>query len=232
MTSTTTTYRSAGLFYLLIILLGLGSEVLLRGGLFVAGNPTDTAANILDRTGLFRLSIAADATMVAADITVAALFYVILRPVDPLLAMLAAAFRLMQAALIAGNLMAQQTALLWLDAALPGIAPQTAAALAYQALDIHSHGYDMGLVFFGISSVLTGVLLIRAPEFPRALGYLLIAAGAVYLTGSGLRFLAPGLAGTFAPAYLIAVIAETSLAFWLLWIGGRRDAGTERPQVA
>lgn len=59
--------RSAGLLYLLVIALGLTSEIAVRAPLLALG-PPDVAARISETETLFRLSVAADAAMVAADV--------------------------------------------------------------------------------------------------------------------------------------------------------------------
>jgi hypothetical protein len=227
--------RTAGLLYTLIILLGLSSELLLRGPLFHEGDPAATAAAVLGAESLLRLSVLADMAMAAADVALAVLLLWLFRPVDPLLAALATAFRLAQAAVIAANLLNLHGALLVL--ATPGLAPDAAAALAYGGIDLHRHGYDLGLVFFGVNALLMGVLVLRATGFPRWLGHLLTAAGIVYLTGSTLRFAAPEIGVLFQPAYLVAVVAEVSFAVLLLkggapavreeWMVG--DEGFEPP---
>ena len=90
-----------------------------------------------------------------------------------------------------------------------------------RAMELQAHAYDLGLFFFGISTVLTGWLLVRAPEFARWLGVLLGLAGAVYLIGSTLRFLAPAGFAVFQPAYGITILAETAFALALLTFGMR-----------
>lgn len=212
--------RPAGALYLLIIVLGLASEIAIRSALAVPGDPVATASNILEAQGFFRASIMADAVMATADIALAVLLFWLLRPVSTMLAALAAAFRLSQTAVIAGNLLNQQAALIWLTGGL--VTPETAAALAYQSLELHGLGYDLGLIFFAVNSILTGVLLIRSGIVPRIIGQMLAAAGIVYLTGSTLQILAPGIAAHFAPAYLVAVVAETALAIRLLTLGPGR----------
>jgi hypothetical protein len=61
--------------------------------------------------------------------------------------------------------------------------------MALHALNLHAHGYDLGLVFFAINSLLTGVLIWISGLFPRLIGAGIAVAGIVYLTGSALRFL-------------------------------------------
>lgn len=205
--------RAAGLFYAAIILLGLTSELAVR--LPLAGLEAGAFAPALaEAAGPFRLSIAADAAMVAADVALAGLLFLILAPVDRALAGFAALFRLIQAAILGANLLNAQAALGWAQAGEP--------VLARGAFDLHAAGYDMGLVFFGISSVLTAMLLLRSREFADWLGWLLGAAGLVYLAGSAIRILAPGLTEAFAPAYLVAIVAETAFAVALWRLGGRQ----------
>ncbi|MCA8880117.1 MAG: DUF4386 domain-containing protein [Rhodobacteraceae bacterium] len=209
--------RIAGALYLVIILCGIWSEAAVRGGLAVPGDPAATAAHILEAGPLLRLSILADALMALADVGLAVLLYVLLRPAGPVLALMAMAFRLVQAAAIAAALSFQFAALRVLDPPFPGNDPLAAVFLSVQA-----HGYDLGLIFFGVNCLLVAVLLIRAPFAPAMLGWLIAAAGAVYLTGSILRFAAPGLWAGFQPAYLVPLVAEAAFCLWLLFRGPDR----------
>jgi hypothetical protein len=83
-------------------------------------------------------------------------------------------------------------------------------------LDLHSHGYDLGLILFGVHCLLLGILIARSRYLPWALGYLAMAAGVTYLIGSYTRFLRPDWVETTAPIYLIALVSELSLCLWLL----------------
>lgn len=207
--------RTAGLLYVLIIALGLWSEVFVRSALVVPGDPAATAGNVLASEGLFLLSFAADTGMAVSDVALAVLLFVLLRPVSPVLALMAMAFRLVQAAILGMNLLNQHMVLLVLTSAGPstGTGPEALALLFATA---QSHGYDLALIFFGVNSLLTGYLIARSGYLPRLLGLLVAAAGLVYLAGSTLLFLTPQWSDLFAPAYLLPVVAETSLAGWLL----------------
>lgn len=189
----------------------------MRASLVAKGDPTATAHNILGAQSLFRFSLAADALMAVCDVALAIALLVLLRPAGPVLALSATAFRLVQAAILGMNLSNQHAALLWLQA--PGVAPDQAAAMAMLALEVHSHGYDLGLVFFGVSCLLVGLLLWRSALFPRALGVLIAASGCVYLIGSALRFLSPAAAPAFEPFYLVPLIGESAFCLWLLFKG-------------
>ena len=211
------TARLAGLLYLAIIVLGIWSEVFVRAALIDPADPAATAGNILASEGLFKGSLAADTIMALCDVALAVLLYVLLKPAGAVIAMAAMVFRLVQAALIAMSLLNQYAALAILNGTWPVAGDPAQLAPLY--LNAHSHGYDLGLIFFAVNSVLTGALLIRSGYFPKMLSYLLISAGAVYFTGSTLRFMAPVLLGSFEPAYVICLIAELAFALWLLLKG-------------
>ena len=204
----------AGLLYLLIIVAGLGAELALRGPLIDLGDAAGTAAAILSAPGQFRLAIAADLVMALCDAGLAILLYLIFRAASPGLALSAMVFRLIQTVLIAANLMAMQTAWLLISRGDDFVG---ANALALMFLDLHGHGYDLGLVFFGINSLIMGVLVWRSGLFARGFGVGLAIAGSVYLVGSGLRFFAPELSSAFAPAYGLTIIAETAFCLRLMF---------------
>ncbi len=210
--------RAAGALYLVIIALGLWSEVAVRATLFVPDDPVMTAANIRAAGHLFRLSFAADVVMAMADAALAVVLFVLLRPVGVALALGALVFRLVQTAIIAANLLHHHAAQLALDNAAT-LGAEAARTLAWSALQLQGDGYDLGLIFFGINCFLTAGLLLRTRTVPRPLSVGVGAAGGVYLTGSLLAFLAPGVADAFAPAYLIPVLAESAFCLWLLTRG-------------
>lgn len=209
--------RIAGSLYGLIIVLGLASEIFVRQALVVPDDPTTTASRLLASSGLFRAGFLADSLMCFSDVAVAVLLYTLLRPVHRTLALLATAFRLTQTAILALNLLNQHTALLVLSGPAYGaFDPAQRNALAYLMLDRHAHGYDLGLLFFGLHCLLLGYLIVRSTFLPKALGWVVAAAALPYLAGSYVHFLAPDLLPAIAPIYLIAIVAEVALGGWLL----------------
>ena len=90
----------------------------------------------------------------------------------------------------------------------------------------HAAGYDLGLIFFGLNSLLTGVLILRSGPVARWIALAIQAAGVVHLAGSRLRVVAPVASEAFMPTYLIAVVAKTSFAVALLRGGFRRQSAT------
>lgn len=201
------TARLAGICYLIIICSGVSAEMLLRAPLQSATIETFGAVYRANPFA-FRLSLLADLTMVAADVTLALLFFMLLRSVNEFLAIAVLVFRLVQAVLVAGSLV--------LLTAIPPLIQGGNSELAFLFLGLHGTGYDVGLVFFGINSLLMWKLLRASGRVPRLIAAGIGFSGMVYITGSLLRLNVPEAYGLFEPAYLLPLVAETALCLWLL----------------
>lgn len=217
-------YRAAGVVYLILIAAGISSEVAFRAPLSGLADLSALPGGAEAAVAALRSALLLDAVMALSDVALGALLLVILRPAGEALALMAFSLRLVQAAILGAGLVLHHGAALALGEGGP-------AELAPFLLSLHAHGYDMGLFFFGASCLATGALLLRHPAFPAALGWGIGAAGLVYLSGSALRFLAPGLSAGFAPAYAVPLVAELALALWLLF-GARGRAARGRPAAA
>lgn len=215
--------RTAGALYLLIIVCGITAEAVIRSGLIVSADAAATAENILSSPPRFRLGFFLDSVMLLADAALAVIFYLLFRPVSKPLALGAAVFRLMQTAVISISLLAYYAVMLLLGGELypEAFASEQLQAGAMLFLDLHAHGYDLGLIFFGVSNLLLGTLVIRSGFLPALLGYGLLAAAVVYLGGSYTRFLLPRYAPLTEPFYLIPLAAELAFGLWLLFKGVR-----------
>jgi len=215
--------RVAGLLYLFIIISGMFSEVAVRSNLIVPGDANTTVNNILENVWLFRVGFVSDAVMLLSDVAIAVLFYVLLKSINKTLAISAAAFRLTQAAVLGFNLLNYYVALLLLNGTVytNTFGAEQLNALVMLFLEMHSHGYDIGLLFFGISCLILGYLVVKSHYFPKILGYGLVASGVVYLTGTLMQFLHPGYISIITPIYIIPLAAELSFCLWLLVKGAR-----------
>lgn len=237
MTTTTTTNhtiaRLTGLAYLGIIITGVFAEFIVRSSLLAPGDPAATAANIATSEGLFRAGITADLLMIAFDVAVAIGLYVLLRPVHRPLAMLAAALRMIQAALLGANLMNLVDAVQYATGgeSLQAIGTETLNGLTLAAMETHALGYDIGLVFFGLACVVLGRLLRTSGLVPAAVAVGVSAAGVVYLVGSLVAVLAPSAAAALDPVYGLPFAAEIAFAGWLV-AKGVADRAPERSRPA
>ncbi|MFO7604422.1 MAG: DUF4386 domain-containing protein [Gammaproteobacteria bacterium] len=215
--------RFAGLLYLIIIVFGISSEFFIRASLIVPGDASATASNIVASQSLFRLGFVFDSIMLLADVAIAIIFYVLFKPVNQIASLIAAAFRLMQAAILGFNLLNYHAALLLAsgEGYLAAFKDKDLHSLAMFFLDLHSHGYDLGLIFFGVSNLILGYLVIKSNYFPLSLGYGLIGGALVYLLGSYSHFIFPDQASLMEPLYIIPLLAELSFCLWLLLRGIR-----------
>jgi len=225
--------RPTGLAYLGIIATGIFAEVGVRLPLVDVGDPVATAANIADSALLFRLGILADVAMVALDVIVAIGLLALLSHVSRPLAQLAAALRLIQAAVISANLM-NMTLALQLATGGPGAEALGSGApgLVLASMELHGVMYDLGLVFFGLSCLVLAGLLVASRSVPSVLGWGVGIAGAVYLVGSFAALGAPGWSATIDPLYGVAFLAELAFAVWLVARGMPRAVATPELRAA
>jgi hypothetical protein len=222
MNSNKKTARVAGLLYLIIIIAGIFAEFFVRQSLIVPGDATATADNIMASEELFRVGIASDLIMIICDVALALTFYVLLKPVSNSLSLLAAFFRLAQAAILGINLLNLFFVLQLLSGAsyLAVFGADQLHALVLLFLDGHSIGYSIGLVLFGLSLFVLGYLVFKSGYFPRILGVLLIVASLGYLIDSFASFLLPNYENYEAifalVVFLPAFVGELSMCLWLL----------------
>ena len=220
--------KAAGFFYLLNILT-IFLAVLLFRGLIVSGNPAATATNILAHELRFRLGFACELISTSCSIVVAALFYVLLRPVNRTVSLLAAFFRLIACSIaVVGDLL-QLAPLQILGAhylSVFSLAQSQALALLLYAFS--GQVAHTSIVFFGFHFVLIGYLIFTSTFLPRILGVLVAPAGL-----GGLIFLFPPLATRLFPYFVpFGLIAEVSLTVWFLAVGVNVQRWTEQAHAA
>ena len=211
--------RIAGVLYLINIACGLFGEIYVRGHLVVAGDVLTTAHRIMGSEFLFRCGIVGDLIMHITDVPMTVIFYVLLRPVSRDLSLLAALFGMLQTAILCGNKLNLVTVLLLLGGSnyLRAFDPNQLQALASLLLGLHEYGFGIGLIFFGVSCIVTGYLMFRSEYFPRTLGVLQAIAGVSYLINSFTQLLFPSLANKMFPAIVLpAFIGELATCVWLI----------------
>ena len=210
--------RICGVLYLYIIVAGIFAEAV-RSRLIASADADLTARNILANESLFRIGFSGELLHLAFDVVVAMILYVLLRPVDRNIALLAALMRAASDVILAVASLSHFAALRLLGSAdyLNSFTPDQLHALALLAMKLQGDAYAISLVFFGFACLALGYLIVRSSYFPKAIGALLVIAGACYLTNSFVLFLHPALADTLFPAiFLPAFVAELALALWLI----------------
>lgn len=211
--------RVAGILYLAIILLGLYGEVFVRGKLVVFGDPLSTANAISSAKFLWRTGIVGDLLMHVLDIPVIVVLYLLLKPVSESLALFATFINLIQTAVLAANKLSLLVPLFLLGDAdyLKTFSLEQLHTLSYLAIKLHGYGFGIGLIFFGVASLVRGYLIFNSAYIPKIFGLLMFAAGLSYLINSFALVLAPSIAAQLSPAILLpAFVGELSLTLWMI----------------
>lgn len=218
--------RVGGVLYLLIIVLGALGEAVVRGSIVVPGDATATAANLRSMEWLWRLGVAGELVLLTCATALALILYVLLRPVSRDLALLAVFFNLVCIAIEGVAAVSLAAALFPMTGAayVDAFTPEQLNVMALLSVRTHSAGFGIALIFFGVECVILGYLIARSGYMPRIIGVLMQIAGVCYVINSFALLLSPPLSSRLFPAILIpALIAELSLALWLLVKGVRPD---------
>ena len=220
MKSIKNTARLAGFLILLIAVLAPFSILYLPSTLIVPGDAAETASNVMASEGLFRLGVVVDSVVVLLEIVVIAILYVLLRPVNRTLALVAAFARLAMTVVMAVNVFNSLGVLLLLGDAeyLTAFETDQLHALVLLFLNLHESGIYIWQVFFGLHWVAVGYLVFKSGYFPRILGILLIVTCLGYLMDSfGILYPSSGALSTVSSVVLaVGVIGELSFTLWLL----------------
>jgi hypothetical protein len=199
--------------------------------LIVGGDAAATAQNILAAEGRFRLSIVGHALICLIEIALLVALYVLLRPVNKALSLVAAAARLGMTAIQGMNLVLHLLALeLLSDADYLGVfGPDQLRALTLLFLNAHQSVVLIWGLFFALHLALLGVLVYKSGYIPRILGVFLMAAALCYGVQDLGTILLPQYKAAFdVVGYLSAV--ELLFPLWLL-VKGVRERQPAAPEA-
>lgn len=208
--------KAAGVAMLLSIVFGFIGEMYLPRQIIVRGDAAATAANLLADPSLIRVTFAAYLVEGICDVLLAALFYVLLRPVDRNLALISAFFGLVsmlmfavaQTSFFSASLAVRDTA------GMDAFSAEQRSALAYLAIRISTTTAGLFLCMYGIASMIRGYLIARSWYLPKVLGALFVIGGAGFFLRSITWILAPAVS---SPIMLIPMaVAGIPLMLWLL----------------
>lgn len=206
--------RLGGALYLVIFALGFTAFA------FPSFSTDPHAAQVVIAS-LSRLRIyeALELVYFSVDIPLALIFYVLLRPVDDNIALLAAFFRIANAFFGSVSVLGRLVVLtIYGNAALlASLTAQQASAMSIAWLSWHSDAQQIGIGFFGVHCILLGVLIYRSAYLPKFLGVLLPIAGVLYVVNALTAIVAPPAADHLVLlVFPIGFVSEASLCVWLL----------------
>jgi Domain of unknown function (DUF4386) len=155
---------------------------------------------------VFGASLVAWIGVVILDAVLAAMFYLLLRPVSPTLSLVAAALRVTFAGMLGAILLNLYDARTLLT-----------GGARLSAVDSFNTGFLVALVVFGVYVMMLGYLFYRSRYVPRALSAVVIAAGAGYIVDSLANVFVADYGGVVGAILVVIMIAgEVGLAGWLL----------------
>ncbi|WP_400193883.1 DUF4386 domain-containing protein [Hymenobacter sp. B81] len=211
--------RIGGALYLAIILCGAFAEGFVTGKLVVGGDAAATARNILAAPELWQLGVAGNVLLVLCAVPLLWIEYLLLRPVSRSLVLLAAMLNLVSLAVEAVSKVFMLLVLPTLQSAQhqPSFDPAQLPLLAHFALKAHGISFNVALLFFGLTCLVNGYLIVQSGYIPRWVGRLMQVAGAAYLVACSAALFLPALAGVLLPGILVLpLVGESSFCLWLL----------------
>lgn len=214
--------RTGGALYLAIIVLGAFAEGFVANKLLVPGDAAATAHNILASPELWRFSVAGDLIVALCAVPLLWIEYLLLRPVNKQLVLLAVLFNVVSLAVEAISKLFLLVVMPTLGSAdfLRAFEPQQLQILANLALKSHDIAFNIALIFFGFTCLINGYLIFRSGYLPKFVGILMQVAGASYLVACFAALFAPAFADLITPLILLPpFIGESSFCLWLLLKG-------------
>jgi len=176
--------RIIGWLYISTVLAFLGSNLLLKGQLVDAGNIQKTFSMVAANANQYRLAISIDFLSMVAVMALAFSLYVILKPFNPYLALLALGWRIGEviiqaAAIVPGFLLIKLSQSALSSSELAGVEP-IGLMLILGSMKI----VWISFVFLSLGSVFNNFLFYKSKLIPRGLAvYGLISTG-LYTLGS------------------------------------------------
>ena len=223
MSSTRNPGRFAGTLYFFVSLLGVFALVYVPSKLIVEGDATATASNIMASETLFRLGIAVQLIGQALFVLVAMALFELFKGVNRRHAMLMLTLIVASIPIACLNELNAFAALVLVRGTgfLSVFEKPQRDALALLFLNLHSRGFDVAGVFWGLWLFPMALLVYRSRFLPRFLGVWLALGGFAYVVMSLAAFLAPAYRERIFTWSQPAFFGEVALMLWLIIKGAR-----------
>ena len=228
--------RFAGLLYVLMSIPGFFTLIYVPSKLIVHGNATATANNIAASETLFRLGIACNLICQAGFIFVALALYDLLTGVNKRHASLMVTLIVVSIPMAFLNELNAIAALVLVRGAdfISVFEKPQRDALAMLFLNLHSYGFDVAGIFWGLWLFPLGLLVYRSGFIPRLLGVLLMLNSFTFPVNSFTSLLLPQYENIVSRWMKPLSFAELLFMFWLLIMGAKPKPlpGPASPAVA
>ena len=215
--------RLAGLIYLIAMATGLFAEFYFHfpSTLIVVGDAAKTASNITANEQLFRIGIASNTITFALDVVLIWALYVLLKPVNRNLALLAVFFRLVETSIAGVAIVNYFVALQFVSDAdhLKAFDSEQLQALSVLHYT-YASTWTVVAIFLCFGSTIFSYLLVKSGYIPKALAAWGIFSSLLLMVTEFAIIIFPDLQKTLIPlCYAPIVISEVTYGFWLLFKG-------------
>lgn len=213
--------RLAGLLYLIAMATGLFAEFYVHfpSTLIVSGDAAKTASNIMANERLYRIGIANNIVTFAIDVVLIWALYVLLKPVNRNLALLAVFFRLVETTIACAAIINSYVAMQFVSDAdhLKAFDSNQIQALSILH-DTYALTFVVVAIFLGLGSTIFNYLLFKSRYIPKALAAWGVFASLLLLMSQFAIIIFPAVEKIIIPAcYGPIAIDEIALGFWFLF---------------
>lgn len=229
--------RVAGFMFLFSLLVPFLNWTFVLSKLIVAENVIATANNIVANQLLFRIGITIELIMSAGLIVLALALYIILKPVNRNLALLALLWKLVEATITTAIVLVSFIALQFLngDAYVAVFTPEQLQAPVGFLLNEHTALYSIPMLFLGMDMMVFSYLFFKSKYIPRILASFGILSFALIFIHALMYILAPEYATMpinqvifWVPSGLFEII----IGIWLLFKGINVQQGDKHVEEA
>ncbi|MDY8138042.1 DUF4386 domain-containing protein [Aquimarina sp. 2201CG5-10] len=218
--------RLAGALFLILVIAGVFAEFFVRQKLFVSNDLAATTQNIIDNEWLFRLGFVSDLLMSTTFFFYTYVLYLIFKSVSKNISLFMLLCVVISVAMYCQNMLNQYSALMLLTdpSYSEAFRNDQLQVLSTFFLNIHTEGYFVNQIFYGMYLLPLGYMIYKSRLVPRIIGVLLMLGCIVDLINFGVYFLFPNTESVFLQNITIpADIAEISFCLWLLIMGVRNQ---------
>jgi hypothetical protein len=214
------TARIAGLWYLLLVIVGVYGLKYVQSQIVVEGNPAATTGNILTHEFIFRTGIFSNIIGNIIFLFLVLTLYRLLKTVNEHWAKLMVALVLVQIPVSFVIELFNYTSLMILKGdVMKSLSVMQKQEFGSLFLNMHNYGLAILEVFWGVWLIPLGLLVFRSEFIPRLIGVLLILGGAAYMADSFAFLLLPALDSFVSKFIIIASLGEIIIMLWLLIFG-------------
>ena len=222
--------KIAGFMFLFSLIVPSLNWAFILSKFVVSENAIATAKNIMANEFQFRIGITIELIMSFGLVVLALALYIILKPVNKNLALLALLWKLLEATITAAIVLVSFTALQFLngDASLTVFTPEQLQATVGFLLNKHTALYSIPMLFLGMDMMLFSYLFLKSKYIPGILAGFGILSFAFIFIHALMFILAPKYATMpinqiifWAPSGLFEII----IGIWLLSKGLKVQQG-------